>query len=159
MKIKSLLTASLAAIALSSCTPNLSTPEDTVKTFLSEIKKGKDPLNVCGYREEIKGLEPTYLYLADASRDNHANSNRRQYCGNDAKCYQSRYGEFTECLPDIEKCIISNDVAIAYSGNPRYKNFTRLIGIESEDHSLNINLQKESDGKWYINGLIGPKPR
>ncbi|MBU0962542.1 MAG: hypothetical protein KKD48_01410 [Nanoarchaeota archaeon] len=152
MKFRSLLMTGLAAIALSSCTPNLSTPENTLTTFLETAKDGKDPMKVCGYKE--KNVQSSW----------YSNNNK------DADYYRP----FTVCSGNVSKCIQYNgsaintrankeqlreiDLIVTQEGNlPRFDWFkkneqgTTYFPKESGTYPMiKFWLQKESDGKWRV---------
>lgn len=151
MKISKLLVGGLTAIMLS-CSPGLSTPENTVKTFLTEIKNGNDPLDVCGYDKKNKELNFVYYQSGNLSRKGH------NYCSADPKCFKEVYSDMVEkCLPDLDKCITFSGLPSNLMNQDKYKQFLHSMVLDSGSETLEITLQKEEDGTWRIAKLYGPK--
>ena len=145
--IKNILLTGLAALVIG-CQPNLSTPENTVKTLLTEMKKGNDPLTVCGYTEKMDSVGNLYNFIANTSRDNHKHYEKNY----------NRYDIFAEnCLPDLNQCINYSGLPAFANNNPeKYENFIRLIKLNTQNKEVTITLQKESDGNWRIMSFMGP---
>ncbi|MDD5132911.1 MAG: hypothetical protein PHD81_03765 [Candidatus Nanoarchaeia archaeon] len=132
-KIRNLIVSGLAAIVLSSCSPNLSTPENAVKSYLTEIKRGRDPLYATGRTEDLSGVA---YFLGGYSKER---AGRMSVEG-----FQTRHElEIKNCLPDIRKCIDNNRTG-------KLRNGTYLIVLSSKGCKMKFFTQKESDSKWRI---------
>ncbi len=139
MKYKSALIGGLAFL-LNSCSPNLSTPKDTVKTMFEYIKKDKDPFEILGYTECKRDWFCMYIYKKG---DMHPSSQETR----DWLHHYFRYSNLDDIFSD-QRCD-DNFCDIILRPIEEDENGVKYVNRKS----LEIKLQKEKDG-WKITSMM-----
>lgn len=141
----------LCAMGFSLFGPDLSTPISTVKTFLTEIKSGRDPLPRVCYKEKIDKFESYYAQFGRSCYEVTHNGTDPECKKDIRECFR-KFGLYVDnCTSNIESCI-------KFDGPPEgsSKEEIRDVVLSQQKYDMHFILQKESDKNWRLIGTFGP---